>query len=84
MDTLVRYEVDGAVARLTLDSPHNRNALSTRWSNNCTRVSPAPRGNPASAWWSWGTPAEHSAREPISVRQPDATLRISPSTGRAR
>ncbi|MCP2624683.1 enoyl-CoA hydratase family protein [Mycolicibacterium smegmatis] len=29
MDTLVRYEVDGAVARLTLDSPHNRNALST-------------------------------------------------------
>jgi enoyl-CoA hydratase len=29
MDTLVRYEIDGSVARLTLDSPHNRNALST-------------------------------------------------------
>lgn len=29
MDTLVRYDVDGAVARLTLDSPQNRNALST-------------------------------------------------------
>ncbi|KUI26605.1 enoyl-CoA hydratase family protein [Mycobacterium sp. GA-2829] len=29
MDTLVRYAVDGGVARLTLDSPHNRNALST-------------------------------------------------------
>jgi enoyl-CoA hydratase len=29
MDTLVRYAVDGSVARLTLDSPHNRNALST-------------------------------------------------------
>ena len=29
MTTFVRYEVDGAVARLTLDSPHNRNALST-------------------------------------------------------
>ncbi len=29
MTTLVRYAVDGAVARLTLDSPHNRNALST-------------------------------------------------------
>ena len=29
MTTLVTYEVDGAVARLTLDSPHNRNALST-------------------------------------------------------
>lgn len=26
---LVLYRVDGAVARLTLDSPHNRNALST-------------------------------------------------------
>ena len=25
---LVRYEVDGGVARVTLDSPHNRNALS--------------------------------------------------------
>ncbi len=29
MSTLVQYAVDGAVARLTLDSPHNRNALST-------------------------------------------------------
>lgn len=29
MDTLVRYAVDGPVARLTLDSPANRNALST-------------------------------------------------------
>ncbi|MBX5487793.1 MAG: enoyl-CoA hydratase family protein [Mycolicibacterium hassiacum] len=28
MSTLVRYAVDGPVARLTLDSPHNRNALS--------------------------------------------------------
>lgn len=28
--TLVRYTVDGHVARLTLDSPHNRNALSSR------------------------------------------------------
>ncbi|QEN15875.1 enoyl-CoA hydratase family protein [Mycobacterium sp. ELW1] len=30
MDRLVTYAVDGHVARLTLDSPHNRNALSTR------------------------------------------------------
>ncbi|AKK29226.1 enoyl-CoA hydratase family protein [Mycobacterium sp. EPa45] len=30
MDTLVTYTVEGHVARLTLDSPHNRNALSTR------------------------------------------------------
>ncbi|MCB0932647.1 MAG: enoyl-CoA hydratase family protein [Mycobacterium sp.] len=29
-DTLVHHHVDGAVARLTLDSPHNRNALSAR------------------------------------------------------
>jgi enoyl-CoA hydratase len=29
MDTLVQYAVDGRVARLTLDSPHNRNALSS-------------------------------------------------------
>ncbi|BBZ77578.1 enoyl-CoA hydratase [Mycolicibacterium anyangense] len=29
-DRLVSYAVDGHVARLTLDSPHNRNALSTR------------------------------------------------------
>jgi enoyl-CoA hydratase len=29
MSRLVRYAVDGAVARLTLDSPGNRNALST-------------------------------------------------------
>jgi enoyl-CoA hydratase len=29
MSTLVTYTKDGAVARLTLDSPHNRNALST-------------------------------------------------------
>jgi enoyl-CoA hydratase len=28
-DEVVRYAVDGAIARLTLDSPHNRNALST-------------------------------------------------------
>jgi enoyl-CoA hydratase len=28
MPTLVRYAVDGPVARLVLDSPHNRNALS--------------------------------------------------------
>uniref|UniRef100_UPI000A996CC6 enoyl-CoA hydratase-related protein n=1 Tax=Peterkaempfera griseoplana TaxID=66896 RepID=UPI000A996CC6 len=27
---LVRRTVEGAVATLTLDSPHNRNALSTR------------------------------------------------------
>ncbi len=30
MDALVSYAVDGHVARLTLDSPHNRNALSAR------------------------------------------------------
>lgn len=29
-ETLVTYAVDGPVARLTLHSPHNRNALSTR------------------------------------------------------
>lgn len=29
-ETVVSYAVDGHVARLTLDSPHNRNALSTR------------------------------------------------------
>lgn len=29
-DVLVAYDVDGPVARLTLDSPHNRNALSAR------------------------------------------------------
>ncbi|MCW2512058.1 MAG: Enoyl-CoA hydratase/isomerase, partial [Mycobacterium sp.] len=29
MTTLVTYSADGPVARLTLDSPHNRNALST-------------------------------------------------------
>lgn len=29
MTALVQYSVDGNVARLTLDSPHNRNALST-------------------------------------------------------
>jgi enoyl-CoA hydratase len=29
MDTVVEYNVDGHVARLTLNSPHNRNALST-------------------------------------------------------
>jgi enoyl-CoA hydratase len=29
MSTLVRYRVDGPIARLTLDSPENRNALST-------------------------------------------------------
>jgi enoyl-CoA hydratase len=29
MDTLVEYRVDGHQARLTLDSPHNRNALSS-------------------------------------------------------
>lgn len=30
MDRLVQYAVDGPAARLTLDSPHNRNALSSR------------------------------------------------------
>lgn len=29
MSALVQYAVDGPVARITLDSPHNRNALST-------------------------------------------------------
>ena len=30
MDTVVHYDLDGHVARLTLDSPHNRNAMSAR------------------------------------------------------
>lgn len=30
-DTLVRFHADARVARLTLDSPHNRNALSARF-----------------------------------------------------
>ena len=30
MDNVVQYAVDGHVARLTLDSPHNRNAMSAR------------------------------------------------------
>ncbi|MBV8927610.1 MAG: enoyl-CoA hydratase/isomerase family protein, partial [Mycobacteriaceae bacterium] len=29
MPTLVHYALDGPVARITLDSPHNRNALSS-------------------------------------------------------
>ena len=29
MDRLVEYTVEGHIARLTLNSPHNRNALST-------------------------------------------------------
>lgn len=33
MSALVRYRVDGSVARLTLDSPENRNALSTELVN---------------------------------------------------
>src|ERR1044072_7982256 len=33
MPTLVHYSVEGRVARLTLDSPDNRNALSTKLVN---------------------------------------------------
>ncbi|MCV7129526.1 enoyl-CoA hydratase family protein [Mycolicibacterium vanbaalenii] len=47
MSTLVTYERDGAVARLTLDSPHNRNALSTalveQLHDGLTRASSEPR-----------------------------------------
>ena len=46
MDSLVRYHADGPVARLTLDSPRNRNALSTalveQLHGGLTRASAAP------------------------------------------
>ena len=38
MSALVRYSVDGNVARLTLDSPDNRNALSTALVTSCISV----------------------------------------------
>ena len=59
--TLVQYAADGAVARLTLDSPHNRNALSStlvrQLRDGLTRLLRIP----PYGRWCWVTPAEHSA-----------------------
>ena len=47
MTELVHYAVDGAVARLTLDSPHNRNALSTALvAAAARRASPSAAADP--------------------------------------
>ncbi len=62
--TLVRYDVDDAVARLTLDSPHNHNALSTalvsQLRDGLAQAAAAP-GIRASCS---GTPVRHSVRAP--------------------
>ncbi|AMO59779.1 enoyl-CoA hydratase EchA7 [Mycolicibacterium phlei] len=47
MDELVRYAVEGPVARLTLDSPHNRNALSTALVEQLHQRFTEAAGNPA-------------------------------------
>jgi enoyl-CoA hydratase len=46
-DEVVHYAVDGAVARLTLDSPHNRNALSTALVRQLHEGFAAAAGDPA-------------------------------------
>ena len=47
MDKLVQHVVDGAVARLTLNSPHNRNALSTTLVNQLHQALREAVANPA-------------------------------------
>ncbi|MGE2717862.1 enoyl-CoA hydratase family protein [Mycolicibacterium litorale] len=47
MSALAHYTVDGAVARLTLDSPNNRNALSTTLLRELRDGLDAAAGNPA-------------------------------------
>jgi len=47
MDTLVEYAVDGHVARLTLNSPHNRNALSSTLVNQLHQGLRDAAGDPA-------------------------------------
>jgi enoyl-CoA hydratase len=47
MDKLVQHVVDGFVARLTLDSPHNRNALSTTLVNQLHQALRDAVANPA-------------------------------------
>ncbi len=84
MSTLVHYAVEGSVARLTLDSPHNRNALSTalvhQLHQGLTRRRPrTPRcGRSCSA-----TPAARSARAPISREAAGRDPATWPSTGPA-
>ncbi|EUA30059.1 enoyl-CoA hydratase [Mycobacterium xenopi 4042] len=75
MDTLVEYAVDGNVARLTLNSPNNRNALSSalvsQLHQGCGTQLPTQR----CAWWCSATPAARSARVRTSRRHRAATLR---------
>ena len=47
MDTVVEYAVDGHVARLTLNSPHNRNALSSTLVNQLHQGLRDAAGDPA-------------------------------------
>ena len=47
MDTLVEYAVDGHTARLTLNSPHNRNALSSTLVNQLHQGLRDAAGDPA-------------------------------------
>jgi len=47
MDTLVEYAVEGHVARLTLNSPHNRNALSSTLVNQLHQGLRDAAGDPA-------------------------------------
>ena len=65
MDTLVEYAgpdaCGGPVARLTLNSPHNRNALSTALVTQLHQgCATRPRIRRCGSWCS-ATPAEHSA-----------------------
>ncbi len=64
----VRYEISGGAATITLDSPHNRNAISTRLVTELQAgLTSLPPIRQFERWYS-PTPVEHSVREPISVR----------------
>ncbi|MGV0716015.1 enoyl-CoA hydratase family protein [Mycolicibacterium sp. XJ662] len=77
MSTLVRYRVDGPVARLTLDSPANRNALSTELVDQLHRgltdavAEPAARvvvlGHTGGTFCAGADLAEAAGRDPSDV-----------------
>ena len=75
MDTLVEYAgpdaCGGPLARLTLNSPHNRNALSTALVTSCTRGCGMPPRTRRCGWWCSGTPAARSAPVRISRKSSD-------------
>ena len=81
MSSLVHYTVEGSVARLTLDSPDNRNALSTALVNQLHQGLPTPPRSRGAGVVLDHTGGTFCAGADLAKAAPAAILAMSPSTG---